>query len=59
MIERNEKSQLEICEVNIFVAKNYVVSIRQRAQQGFHSVRERCEREPELLKNDLALCSTP
>jgi len=39
-----------IGEVNIFVGKNYVLSVRNRAQQGFKSVRERCEREPHLLQ---------
>lgn len=36
-------------EVNIFVGRNYVLSVRNRTQQGFKSVRERCEREPHLL----------
>ncbi len=37
-------------EVNIFVGRNYVLSVRNRTQQGFKSVRERCEREPHLLQ---------
>ncbi|MGQ0652210.1 MAG: magnesium/cobalt transporter CorA [Betaproteobacteria bacterium] len=38
-------------EVDIFVGRNYVVSMRQRAERGFLDVRARAEREPELLKN--------
>jgi magnesium transporter len=36
--------------VNIFVGADYVLSVRKHTQQGFASVRERCEREPHLLK---------
>jgi magnesium transporter len=38
-------------EIDIFVGRNFVVSIRQRAERGFLDVRSRAEREPELLKN--------
>jgi magnesium transporter len=38
-------------EVAMFVARNYVVSVRHRTQKGFADVRARCEREPELLRN--------
>jgi magnesium transporter len=37
-------------EVDIFVGKNYILSVRHRAKNGFGNVRSRCEREPELLK---------
>lgn len=37
-------------EVDIFVEKNYVLSVRNRSQQGFLGVRARCEHEPELLR---------
>lgn len=37
-------------EVSIFTGHNYVLSVRNRAQQGFRNVRERCEREPHLLE---------
>ena len=43
--------ELKIGEVNIFVGKNYVLSVRSRTEQGFRNVRERCEREPHLLKH--------
>ncbi|EJL74538.1 magnesium and cobalt transport protein CorA [Variovorax sp. Varisp85] len=38
-------------EVDVFVGTNYVLSVRNRSKQGFLGVRERCEREPELLCN--------
>jgi magnesium transporter len=37
-------------EVSIFVGRQFVVSVRSRSDQHFLGVRERCEREPELLK---------
>ena len=37
-------------EVDIFVGRNYILSVRHRAKKGFGNVRARCEREPELLK---------
>ena len=42
---------LAIGEVDIFVGTNYVLSVRNRTQQGFLGVRARCEREPQLLKH--------
>jgi magnesium transporter len=36
-------------EVNIFVGKNFILSVRNRSKLHFLGVRERCEREPELL----------
>jgi magnesium transporter len=41
---------LAVGEVNIFVGRNYVVTVRSRTQRGFADVRARCEREPELLR---------
>ena len=41
---------LETGEVAVFVGPNFVLSIRNNSQQGFLGVRERCEREPEHLK---------
>jgi magnesium transporter len=37
--------------VALFVGSNYVLSVRRRTQKGFAEVRDRCEREPELLKH--------
>jgi len=41
---------LNVGEVDIFVGPNYVLSVRKNSEQGFISVRERCESEPELLR---------
>ena len=43
--------ELNVGEVSIFTGSNYVLSVRNRSQKGFLGVRERCEREPELLRN--------
>ena len=37
-------------ELNVFVGPNYLLSVRNRSQQHFVEVRERCEREQHLLK---------
>ena len=42
--------ELRVGEVAVFVGRNFVLSIRSRAQRGFRDVRARCEREPELLR---------
>ena len=44
------EGELEIGEVAVFVGHNFVLSVRNNSQQGFLGVRERCEREPEHLK---------
>ena len=41
---------LRVGEVNIFVARNYVLSVRLRSERNFQDVRTRCEREPELMR---------
>ncbi len=41
---------LRVGEVNIFVARNYVLSVRLRSERNFQDVRARCEREPELMQ---------
>jgi magnesium transporter len=43
--------ELVVGEVDIFVGRNYVLSVRNRSTRGFQDVRARAEREPELLKN--------
>lgn len=40
----------EVGEVSIFVGVNFLLSIRNRNKQAFVGVRERCEREPQLLR---------
>ena len=44
------EEELSVGEVDIFVGPNYILSVRNNVEQGFVGVRERCEREPELLK---------
>ncbi len=46
--------ELLVGELSIFVGNNYVLSVRNRSEQGFASVRERSEREPHLLKHGSA-----
>jgi magnesium transporter len=46
-----DKGEYNLGEVDVFVGPNYVLSVRNRSQQGFLGVRERCEREPHLLKH--------
>ena len=41
--------EISVGEVAIFVGANYVLSVRNHSEQTFRNVRERCEREPELL----------
>jgi magnesium transporter len=43
--------ELRVGEVEVFVAKNYVLSVRSRSERNFADVRARCEREPELLQH--------
>jgi magnesium transporter len=43
--------ELKVGEVAVFVGRNYILSIRNRTERGFAEVRERCEREPELLQH--------
>jgi len=43
--------ELRVGEVNVFTGPNYVLSVRNRTEQGFLGVRARCEREPELLSH--------
>jgi magnesium transporter len=53
MVE-NGGEDLNVGEVCIFVERNYVLSVRHRARQGFTEVRKRCETEPELLRHGSA-----
>lgn len=43
-------SEIAIGEVDIFVGRNFVLSVRNRSPRHLLGVRERCEREPELLR---------
>ncbi len=42
--------EMNLGEVVVFAGPNYVLSVRRGSKQHFLGVRERCEREPELLK---------
>ncbi len=41
---------IEIGELNVFVGRDYVLSVRNKSEHGFVGVRQRVESEPELLK---------
>jgi magnesium transporter len=45
------EGELNVGEVAIFVGPNYILSVRNRTTQDFLGVRDRCEREPHLLKH--------
>jgi magnesium transporter len=49
-LERGQ-DDLHTGEVAIFVGVNYVLSVRRGTRHGFTELRERSEREPELLKH--------
>jgi magnesium transporter len=44
------QGELASGEVSVFVGTNFVLSVRNNSSHGFLGVRERCEREPEHLK---------
>jgi magnesium transporter len=46
-----EGEDFRIGEIDIFVGRNYVLSVRQRSEQTLLGVRARAEREPELLRH--------
>ena len=43
--------EAEVAEVDVFTGPNYVLSLRRGTEHGFVAVRERTEREPELLRH--------
>jgi magnesium transporter len=49
LLELSPTDELRVGEVNVFVGPNFILSVRNRSTQGFTGVRQRCEREPELL----------
>ena len=50
LLELSPTDELRLGELNIFTGPNFVLSVRNRNSQGFLGVRERCEREPEQLR---------
>ena len=49
-VPRLEGSDIELGEIDLFVGRNYVLSVRHRTHPGFQAVRERAESEPDLLR---------
>ena len=49
-----EGRDLKVGEVDIFVGSNYILSVRMRSELGFTDVRDRSEREPQLLRHGAA-----
>lgn len=56
LLEMHE-GEVQVGEVAVFVGRNFVLSVRRSSQQNFLGVRERCEREPELLKQGAGFVS--
>ncbi|MBL8302084.1 MAG: magnesium transporter, partial [Ideonella sp.] len=46
-----EGGQVHTGEIAIFVGLNFVLSVRTGSREDFLGVRERCEREPQLLRH--------
>jgi magnesium transporter len=50
LVELSPTDELVLGEVSVFAGSNFVLSVRNRSTKNFLGVRERCEREPELLR---------
>lgn len=50
-IIEEDQGSLHVGEINVFIGRNYVLSVRSRTHRGFQDVRARAEREPELLRH--------
>ena len=50
-VEFTPTDEIKVGEIDIFVGRNYVLSVRSRTERGFKEVRARAERDPELLKH--------
>ena len=50
MIEMDAGGALKLGELDVFVGRNYILTVRSGAEKGFQDVRARSEREPELLR---------
>jgi magnesium transporter len=48
-VEVTPTDEIKLGEMGVFVGRNYVLSVRRRAERGFKDVRARAEREPGLL----------
>ena len=43
--------QIHVGEVDVFIGRNYILSVRRDTEPGFSAVRARAESEPELLRH--------
>ncbi|MDH4390544.1 MAG: magnesium/cobalt transporter CorA [Aquabacterium sp.] len=50
LIEYTPTDELRLGEVSVFTGPNFVLSVRNNSSQGFLGVRDRCENEPEQLR---------
>jgi len=50
-VEFSAIDELHVGEVNVFVGRNFVLSVRNRSTHSLLGVRERAEREPHLLRH--------
>ncbi|MGM8062814.1 magnesium/cobalt transporter CorA [Vogesella indigofera] len=48
-LEPDSENGIHVGEVDLFVGRNFLLSIRNQTRKGFQDVRTRCEREPHLL----------
>ena len=48
-LEPDGDDGIHVGEVDLFVGRNFLLSIRNQTRKGFQDVRARCEREPHLL----------
>jgi magnesium transporter len=51
MVEYAPTDELRVGELSVFVGTNFVLSVRSRSTHGFLGVRERAEREPQMLRH--------
>lgn len=49
-VELNAIDELQVGDLNVFVGRNFILSVRNRSQHSLAGVRERAEREPHLLR---------
>src|SRR3954470_24873537 len=50
-VEMTPTDELAVGELDIFVGPNFVLSVRNRSRQNLLQVRDRSEREPQLLRH--------
>jgi len=50
-VELSPMGELHVGEVDVFVGRNFVLSVRNRSQQSLLGVRDRAEHEPHLLQH--------